>query len=47
MVGDGFLGFRAEINVGEDDVAPFAEQGFGEREVDTTASASDNGCLAR
>ena len=33
MVGDGFLSFRAEIDVSEDNVAVFAEEGFGECEV--------------
>lgn len=33
MVGDGFLGFGAEGEVGEDDIATFAEEGFGEGEI--------------
>ena len=33
MVGDGFLIFRAKGDVGEDDVAAFAEEGFGECQV--------------
>ena len=35
MVGDEFLGFRAEGKVGEDNIAAFAEEGLGEGEVDT------------
>lgn len=33
MVGDDFLSFGAEVDVSEDDVAAFAEEGFGECEV--------------
>ena len=33
MVGDDFLGGGAEGEVGEDDIATFAEKGFGECEV--------------
>lgn len=33
MLGNGFLGFRAEGEIGEDDVAAFAEEGFGECEI--------------
>ena len=34
MVGDDFLSFGAEGEVGEDDVATFAKEGFGECEID-------------
>ena len=33
MVGDDFLSFGAERDVSEDDVAAFAEEGFGESEI--------------
>ena len=35
MVGDDFLGFGAEGEVGEDDVAAFTQEGFGECEVNS------------
>ena len=35
MVGDDFLGFGAEGEVGEDDIAAFAEEGFGKCEIDS------------
>ena len=35
MVGDDFLSFGAEGEVGEDNVTAFAEEGFGECEVNS------------
>ena len=35
MVGNDFLSFGAECKVGEDNVAAFAEEGFGECEINS------------